>query len=705
MIARGCERRDGWAIVDAVKRLVLLLFLVVLPVLTTAGQSSARVGGSSSWISYLNGNSLDRAGQAVTTVQTQIDAWLAAKQARTEQLQLLYVSARRESWSEEEYRERLETAGSDEEEALSSIRAALDTLGAVLKEQPPNAGTLSIREAARWLTEVGAVLGAQVDEVADLVGLVQSQGQNASNAAAGAFVTSIDLPIPAGFRDAMVQDQLVQVAEHWWLLFLCAPDDIARAQMLSALQIATRSLSAEVSGQAASLAREYRSIAAQVRRLKQTVAATLATVGARTVVALSTGDPQTPEEAPFGLLLTELHGSSPEDLFAASTVDAATHFTIEVTERLLVALSDRQAFELGRVSGLGVGDVRMIAGRLYRVRLDLAEAAHVLAGDAARTAVDRYGRSDSYRDQAELLLAHREDAQGYLAGLEPWISGGRPRVGDSYQWALLSVLSNRYAQHLLLTSPTPTDAQRLVGEFASELYEGMAQRLPDTLAERLQRDAAIDVADSYDRGYRLIPESDQDRSEDGSGDGFESELIYRSFIREAQGDGGVAEIFALSTESEPSVASDWAHTHGLHVLVTDPDAAALPLRETALIWFVLANSTPNEMQGFAHAIRGVLALESAIEYLLQPVLRDSGGPAIQLYDPRLAVARDHLAGAWGFEVPPGETIAVLYGLYPEAEEIGALIGEIERSVEALGNRLAEVEAADRRLIQIASGAR
>ena len=691
------------------KRLAFLLLLVVFPVLTTAGQSFAPVGGSSSWISYLNGNSLDRARQAVTTVQIQIDAWLVAKLERTEQLQLLYVSARRESWSEEEYRERLERgmggAGSDEEEALSSIRAALDTLGAVLKEQPPNAGTFSIREAARWLTEVGAVLGAQVDEVADLVGLVQSQGQNASNAGAGAFVTSIDLPIPAGFRDAMVQDQLVQVAEHWWLLFLCAPDDNARGQMLSALQIATRSLSAEVSGQAAGLVREYRSIAAQVRRLKQTVAATLATVGARTVVALSTGDPQTPEEAPFGLLLTELHGSRREDLFVASTVDAATQFTIEVTERLLGALSDRQAFELGRVTGLEIGDVRVIAGRLYRVRLDLAEAAHVLAGDAARTAVDRYGRSDAHRDQAELLLAHKEDAQGYLAGLEPWITGGQSRVGDSYRWALLSILSNRYAQHLLLTGPTPTDAQRLVGEFVSELYEGMAQRLPDTLAERLQRDALIDVADSYDRGYRLSPDSDRDRSVDESGDGSESELIYRSFIREAQGDGGVAEISALSTGSRPSVTSDWAHTHGLHVSATDPDAAALPLRETALIWFVLANSEPNEMQGFAHAIRGVLALESAIEHLLQPVLRDSGGPAVRLYDPRLAVARDYLASAWGFEVPPGETIAVLYGLYPEAGEIAALIGELERSVKALGDRLAEVEAADRRLIQIASGAR
>ncbi len=691
MIARGCERRDGWAIVDAVKRHVLLLLLLSFPVLMVSGQSIA-------WIDYLNGDSFDRARLAATTVEIQIEAWLVAKLERMEQLQMLYVSARREARAGG-------GAGSDEVESLASIRAALDSLGAVLRDQPPNAGSFSSREAIRWLTEVAAVLGAQVDEVADLVGLVQSQGQNASDAAAEAFLTSIDLPAPAGFGDASVQDQLIQVAEHWWILFLCAPDDNARAQMLSGLHVATRSFSAEASARAADLAREYRSSAVQVEHLKQVIADALPTLGARTVVALSTGGSPAPEGESFSLLLTEMHGMSREDLFIAATVDAATRFTIEVTERLLSALSDRQALELGRVAGLGIGDVRMIAGHLYRVRLDLAETARISAEDAARTAADWYRRSDVYQDQTELLLAHRADAQGYVSGLEPWVTGGQSRAGDSYRWALLSVLSNRYAQHLLLTSPTPTDVQRLVGEFVSGLYEGMAQRLPDALAERLQRDAAIDVADSYDRGYRLSLDSGRARFEDGSEDGSELELIYRSFVREAQGHGSTNEIFASSSGSEPSIASDWAHTHGLHVSASDPDARTLPLHEAALIWFTLANNAQNEMQGFAHAIRGVLSLASAIDYLVEPALRDSGDPAVQLYDPRLAVARDYLAIARGFEVTPGETIAVLYRLYPEAKEIAVLIGELDRSVEALGNRLAEVEAADRRLIQFASGAR
>ncbi|MEE8441611.1 MAG: hypothetical protein V3S41_07815 [Spirochaetia bacterium] len=177
------------------KRLVLRLALWAFPVLITFGQSFP-------WINYLNGNRFDRARQAVATVETDIDAWLTAKLERGEQLQTLYLSARRGSWSEEEYGSRLETAGfdptadSDEARALSSIQAALEALGAVLRDQPPGAGSFSGREAVRWLGEVAAVLGVQVDEVADLVGLIQSQGQNAT--AAGAFVTSIDLPTPSG---------------------------------------------------------------------------------------------------------------------------------------------------------------------------------------------------------------------------------------------------------------------------------------------------------------------------------------------------------------------------------------------------------------------------------------------------------------------------------------------------------------------------
>jgi len=712
MIARGCETCDGWDIVDAVKRHVLRFVLFFFSVLAASGQSPALGGELSTWVNYLDGSALDGARQAVTTVETGVEAWLAAKIERTGQLQTLYVSARRESWSEAEYRRRLEAAGfataadaaeSGEAQALAAIQAALGTLGTALKEQPPNAGSISARDAVRWLRAAGEILGARMDAASDLIGVVQSQGQNASNAAAEAFLTSIDLPMPAGFGDASVQDQLFQVAEHWWLLFLAATDDDERAQMISRLGAATRSFPAEVSARATDLAGQYRAAAVQVRRLKQVVAAALPSVGARTVVALGTPGSAAPGKESLGLLLTELQGASREHLFMAATADAATHFTIGVTERMLVALSDRQAFEVGRVAGLGIGDLRMIAGRLYRVRLDLAETDLGAAADAAGVAADRYRRSDLYQDQALLLRAHTEDARSYLAGLDLWVSGGQSRSGESYRWALLSVISNRYAHHLLLTDPARPEAQRLVGEFASDLYEGTVQRLPDGVAERLQRDSTIEVADSFDRGYRLEPLEAIDESEDEYDVGAELESIYRSFVSEAQGDGGINEIFGSSPGSVPSMASDWAHTHGFHVSVSGPNAR--PLRDAALVWFNLANNADNDLRGFAHAIRGVLALASAMESLLQPALRGSGEPAVQIYAPRLALARDHLATAQRFEVSPGETLAVLHGLYPEAGEIEALIGEMERSVETLGDRLADVEAADRRIIQTASGER
>ncbi|MEE8441610.1 MAG: hypothetical protein V3S41_07810 [Spirochaetia bacterium] len=77
-----------------------------------------------------------------------------------------------------------------------------------------------------------------------------------------------------------MQDQLILVAGHWWLLFLSTPGDLARAQMLSDLGVAVRSVSAEMGARAADLAREHRATAAQVRRLKRVVWDTLSAVGA-----------------------------------------------------------------------------------------------------------------------------------------------------------------------------------------------------------------------------------------------------------------------------------------------------------------------------------------------------------------------------------------------------------------------------------------
>ncbi len=160
----------------------------------------------------------------------------------------------------------------------------------------------------------------------------------------------------------------------------------------------------------------------------------------------------------------------------------------------------------------------------------------------------------------------------------------------------------------------------MVGAFVSDLYEGTLHRLPDALVERLQRDAAIDGAGSYDPGYRPALESESE---------YRSELewIYRSFVGEAQGDGSTNEIFAPSSQSEPSLASAWAQTHGLHVSLSDPDASVLRLPEVVLVWFNLANSAQNEMQSFAHAVRGVLSLALGIEYLTEPPADASAGAA------------------------------------------------------------------------------
>lgn len=689
---------------DAVKRLAILLCLCVFAASGVSAQTPPPAGENSRWYGYLEGAARERVRDAILAVDTGIVAWQQNQREILGQLESLYVAARRESWSEQRYAAELERIVPDPD--LNEVLPdALATLSDTLREEPPPVGSIWRSRAEEWLARVAAVRGVVTGEVDALIGEIPSATEDTGPVAVTGFRAALGVPIPSGFDDAAPGDQITAMSRNWKLLFLCSPDDAASTRLLAALADGVRAVSPTLGSEAENLTISHRERSARVGSLGGYALAALPAIGAHPIVDLTTGESPVSGEGVFARFLAALTEASRSDLAIAGSRDARVRFALETTERLLAALSDRQAARIGGIAGVGIGGARSVAARLYRVRLDMSDSAYETALAGSTRAMSEFAQTPDSSDEAELLAAYVTDGESYVADLEPWLSGGEPRTGDSYLWAILSILGNRAAQRLILTDPERADAQRTVGLFTADLYDRTFERLPEELRRRLVRDPTYDSVRSFDRTYLLEP-----------GDGApEADIatVYRTFVAAAQGNGVVRDAFS-SSDPDLSTVSDVAHTYGLHVEPLTPDERD-PVGALA-VWFTLSASADNDIRGFGHAERGVLTLAEVVERRISRALASAGSPALRWYDSRLEILRGLLSGVPGFSITPGAVRAAIRGLYGD-EPVAApgapfavsseteFIAEVMESVVDLETRLAEVEGADLRVLRVAQGVR
>jgi hypothetical protein len=661
------------------RRCALSAAILLIPALSAAQ--------SPEWTAYLSPEVRTVAREAVISVVQSLDAWDESGRRYDRELRDLYVAARRERWSSSEYRRRLQEvrdrspdfsalAGNSERLGLS-----LGTLRAILAEEPPALGTREFRAADTWLRAVSRRQGARIVAVEILLEDVAGVSQTVSDEAVRAVIADLAFPLPETYSTASPPDQLAQAMGTWWLAFLCRSRDEERADAADRLAAHLQRISPELESQAVGIAAQYRRSAERRGAISGAIRDSLHVITARTAGGSAPG------AAELSGVLTAIADSDRADLLAIATVDRTARFGMEILERLLSSLSDRQRLRLALQTGRGPGDVHHIASRLYLLRLDLVRPAI----DGARTAVaearTEFRRGSNHANELLVLEAYRLEGERYVDGLAPWITGGATRAGDSYTWALMSVLSNRYAQRLILTGPGYEDTQRLVGEFVTRVYREVEARLAD-LGLRIARYTLFDVPDSFDRVYD---------SDAGSTPGGEAaDLVYREFVRATQGDDFIAQAFAAG---EQSVIREWAHTHGLHVTGARGVSVAIVIQDVVQQWFDSANRADNDLQAIGFAVRAVGSLAVAMHRSLDPAVREAGVSSLAVYEPRLFVAQDLLSEDALFDNSPGEVLSGLYALYPGVGDIQALIESIAGDVGTLLDRLADVERADIRVLR------
>jgi hypothetical protein len=680
------QKRDGYATVVAVRWVTTILLLLLLPFFAVAQAAD--------WSGYLAGDERARADAAVTALDAGLASERAAFAAVYDRLEDAYVSARREELGPAEYAGALTASGltGDNAElaaARSEIRGALEEIQRILRSSPPVAGGRHEARLREWLYSVNDTLAVPLEQSLLNLADLRTLAERVSPEAITSFVETLDLP-PSGnqvdaLANAAVQDRFLLAIDNWQLLFLAAPDDDVRAAELLRLSRAARAVDAQAGREFAAAAAAFRA-ALLLREGAHQIAAEALTF--LTASSVSRPDRLVDEgRTALSALLELLATVETGDLERIAREDPVFAFTLDATGSLLPALSDRGLFALGDVTGKDFTTIRLAVARVARVRHAIAGREYAAAAGAAAEAVSRFQSTADFEIENELLFAYRAEGASYVTGLDPWVTGGEARTGDSYRWALLSVLSNRYAQFLLLTNPEYAEAQRLTGGFASRLFDRMIESLPPEIRGSLTRLGAVEGTSTYDRVYRLPTDST----------GLES--VYEAFAAEAQGTEDVGDLFSSAYPSGVTIASEWAHIHGVHVTTAGPDAIADLAADLIASWFDYASVTDNDFQMFVHEYRGVLAAWTVIDRLTAPYMQDAAVSSLVLYAPRLAAGADAIRAVTEFALTPGEALSALFAVYPDADSVGELAAQIGNEIAGLVDRLADVEIADRRMIE------
>jgi hypothetical protein len=686
----------------------LAYFLVALSV-AYAGPDLSRTD----WTRYLSGAEGRQLRSAVEAIAMLADESRVAASDRYTGLEALYVRAREEALSVEEYAAELQTLGMGSAEApervlLEEMTQHLQLIEAAIILTPPIPGTVDYAHATLWLTAVNEARGEPLGSLPEYIEVLRSVLIDAPESVARDYLSGLAIDT-AFLPEAVLANEAAAIAvQVWWLRFLSATDTQRDDMLRSHLELIE-----DVDGE---IAQDGRSVVSALLAERRQRAA--ATPSPRVGSAVSAFSFSSPDELPgataiaFRIWATRLRQFSPDELTDVANHDLDCRFVIDMLEHLLRHSSDLALYELGVAVDLSVPDLR----RLRNLAIYVDSVAE--PGDGSPSPGSETLATEPPEDRSAALEDMMDEGRTYLRSAARWADSDEARSGDAFRWSMLPVLNNPYAQYLLVTDDRYAATLGLVQAFVTETYQDAtvrAERSPVPVFEFVTGIHSSDPAVlPFDRVYRIRDNL------------VGAERLYAAFAAAGQGAEELPAGFEQRYEGSITVAGWWSHSYGLHVVPSldgadgeealagvSAEAIIERLRAYSLDWFTLARVADTEPELLVYLYRGIAAVASVVDGVVNPLLVAGGVVDPGNVAPVLARCRELFAMALDFRFAPdwattqlihlagGDSETTERRFVPSASETDEIFQLIAEAVEAAAFRVLQIEAGDREILMAA----
>lgn len=623
------------------------------------------------WGDYLEGALGERLRAAIFAVEVaeaDLDA-SAARQLRS--MEQIYVAVRDNGLSPRAARlqySRAETPG--REAAERSRRAALDTIHQILLTDPPRLGSGQWPAALEWLGGRAEARFLPAGEVAKLVADAIEAVDGSTNREIGTLIEQIVPDASETLPDFDVESRLRVALDLWLLRFFSRSEIEPMVDDLRTHSEALSRISETVSHSATRLAELF----------LQIDGAADATASAATVLAYlqpsAFADPGSlsnqAAESLGSYVRSQLGLQRTTRAFVAGS-DPTARFVMRMTARMLEATSDYEHHLLAGRLGVSNHGLLALSESLYVAEHDVM-GRHLVAITEIERRFAGTSEGGDLNTTSDEFVRYVEEGESAVERLSEWSSGHSARTGDEYRWAVLSVLSNRYAQYRILTDEGLEADRELVSEFVDEVYGGLPESQPADYA---------------------IPTFDRVITTDAPGE------VCADFVRRAQGIEALPAGMGQELANGVTLASLWCHTHGLQLIDATTATAGDYITARVGLWFDLADATMSRAEKYAHTVRASFALSDAVWSAMAHPLSHGDGSYLRQVSPRIFALGRMAEELVTFEVAPERFLSAVAELMQHDErDRHQMVEGVADEVAYAAFTLAEVYGGDLRMIQL-----
>jgi len=368
-----------------------------------------------------------------------------------------------------------------------------------------------------------------------------------------------------------------QAVKRWWL-DLATGTHAEVPSRLSRLADAAAQLDTDLARRARRMARVLDSSEALFPSVKKNAAEVLPLTGPAEMIGETTLTSSSGATALSGFL-GEIAGADPRFLALESQWDLLTYAALEATYVSLAEIHHYQRYRFARRMQLAQADLTAAyaSARWAWYSVHVQNQLERLRNESG-AALSQFGATSGGRDAADQLRAYRQAGQDALDKLKDFARAGAGQ-SDEMRWAVLAVLANRRAQHLIAGLDEQDRVRQFFEHELQSLYREVDRRVRSRLTGQTPADLTepartlysqvVSRADIYaplfDAGTQALP---YDRtlavrfnasgslvSEERSAvTGYIRSVYIQEFYRVTQG--------ADPATTDPAALDQWASTHG-----------------------------------------------------------------------------------------------------------------------------------------------